>query len=96
VPGYAGELNKLYVLRRVQRAGLGRQLLQLSLPAFASKASTRWCSLGTPQVLRTGSMRRMAPCVFTATVASFTAAMVGRISRSCHDTRCLESFSRQR
>jgi GNAT superfamily N-acetyltransferase len=27
VPKYAGELNKIYVLRRVQRKGLGRQLL---------------------------------------------------------------------
>ena len=27
VPGFAGELNKLYLLRRVQRQGLGRQLL---------------------------------------------------------------------
>ena len=26
-PGYAGELNKLYLLQRVQRRGLGRQLL---------------------------------------------------------------------
>jgi L-amino acid N-acyltransferase YncA len=34
VPGYAGELNKLYVLRRVQRAGLGRQLLQAVAARF--------------------------------------------------------------
>jgi ribosomal protein S18 acetylase RimI-like enzyme len=27
VPGYAGELNKLYLLRRVQRHGLGRLLV---------------------------------------------------------------------
>jgi GNAT superfamily N-acetyltransferase len=27
VPGYAGDLNKLYLLKRVQRTGLGRQLL---------------------------------------------------------------------
>jgi L-amino acid N-acyltransferase YncA len=27
VPGYAGELNKIYLLQRVQRRGLGRQLL---------------------------------------------------------------------
>jgi GNAT superfamily N-acetyltransferase len=27
VPGYAGELNKFYLLKRVQRRGLGRQLL---------------------------------------------------------------------
>jgi L-amino acid N-acyltransferase YncA len=27
VPGYAGELNKIYLLRRVQRRGLGRLLL---------------------------------------------------------------------
>ena len=27
VPGYAGELNKLYLLQRVQRQGLGRLLL---------------------------------------------------------------------
>ncbi|MCA9150655.1 MAG: GNAT family N-acetyltransferase [Planctomycetales bacterium] len=27
VPGYAGELNKIYLLKRIQRQGLGRQLL---------------------------------------------------------------------
>jgi len=27
VPGYGGELNKIYVLRRVQRQGIGRLLL---------------------------------------------------------------------
>jgi len=27
VPGYAGELNKIYLLKRVQRIGLGRKLL---------------------------------------------------------------------
>lgn len=27
VPGFLGELNKIYLLRRVQRRGLGRQLL---------------------------------------------------------------------
>src|SRR5262245_21204810 len=27
VPGFAGELNKIYVLRRYHRQGLGRQLL---------------------------------------------------------------------
>ena len=28
VPGYSGELNKIYVLKRVQRRGLGRELLR--------------------------------------------------------------------
>src|SRR5512132_1094493 len=27
IPGYAGELNKIYLLQRVQRRGLGRLLL---------------------------------------------------------------------
>src|SRR5512146_2626358 len=27
IPGFAGEVNKVYLLRRVQRQGLGRQLL---------------------------------------------------------------------
>jgi GNAT superfamily N-acetyltransferase len=27
VPGYAGELNKIYLLRRHHRRGLGRRLL---------------------------------------------------------------------
>jgi GNAT superfamily N-acetyltransferase len=34
VPGYAGELNKIYVLKRVQRRGIGRQLLLAVVTRF--------------------------------------------------------------
>jgi GNAT superfamily N-acetyltransferase len=34
IPGYAGELNKIYVLRRVQRRGLGRRLLMAVAERF--------------------------------------------------------------
>lgn len=34
VPGYEGELNKIYLLARVQRRGLGRQLLRAVASRF--------------------------------------------------------------
>src|SRR4030095_361823 len=40
VPGYAGELNKIYLRRRVQRHGLGRQLLCAVARRFLERGVT--------------------------------------------------------
>src|SRR5262245_28557465 len=37
VPGFAGELNKIYVLRRYHRQGLGRQLVCLVVQRFLAQ-----------------------------------------------------------
>jgi len=39
VPGYEGELNKIYLLQRVQRQGLGRQLLRAVADRFVQRGT---------------------------------------------------------
>lgn len=63
VPGYAGELNKIYLLQRVQR-----QKLVTSMLLFGDAANRR-----------TVSTRRSAPTGFTVTQASLMAPMAGPI-----------------
>ena len=46
VPGYAGELNKIYLLRRVQRHGLGRQLLSAVARRFLERGVTSMLLFG--------------------------------------------------
>jgi GNAT superfamily N-acetyltransferase len=46
VPGFAGELNKIYLLRRVQRQGLGRLLL--------GAVANRFLAKGVPSMLLFG------------------------------------------
>jgi len=46
VPGYAGELNKIYLLRRVQRQGLGRQLLGAVARRFLERGVTSMLLFG--------------------------------------------------
>jgi GNAT superfamily N-acetyltransferase len=46
VPGYAGELNKIYLLRRVQRHGLGRQLLCAVARRFLERGVTSMLLFG--------------------------------------------------
>lgn len=46
VPGYAGELNKIYLLQRVQRQGLGRRLLCAVARRFAERGVTSMLLFG--------------------------------------------------
>jgi len=46
VPGYAGELNKIYLLRRVQRQGLGRLLLCAVARRFIDRGVTSMLLFG--------------------------------------------------
>jgi L-amino acid N-acyltransferase YncA len=46
VPGYAGELNKIYLRRRVQRHGLGRQLLCAVARRFLERGVTSMLLFG--------------------------------------------------
>lgn len=46
VPGYTGELNKIYLLRRVQRQGLGRRLLCAVARRFVDRGATSMLLFG--------------------------------------------------
>jgi ribosomal protein S18 acetylase RimI-like enzyme len=46
VPGYAGELNKIYLLQRVQRQGLGRLLLCAVARRFIERGVTSMLLFG--------------------------------------------------
>ena len=46
VPGYDGELNKIYLLQRVQRRGLGRQLLGAVARQFLHRGVTSMLLFG--------------------------------------------------
>jgi GNAT superfamily N-acetyltransferase len=46
VPGYAGELNKIYLLQRVQRQGLGRLLLCAVARRFMARGVTSMLLFG--------------------------------------------------
>ena len=46
VPGYQGELNKIYVLRRVHRHGIGRALVRLVADRFLSQGVTSMLLFG--------------------------------------------------
>jgi GNAT superfamily N-acetyltransferase len=46
VPGYAGELNKIYLLQRVQRKGLGRLLLCAVARRFIERGMTSMLLFG--------------------------------------------------
>jgi L-amino acid N-acyltransferase YncA len=46
VPGYAGELNKIYLLQRVQRQGLGRLLLCALARRFMERGVTSMLLFG--------------------------------------------------
>jgi GNAT superfamily N-acetyltransferase len=46
VPGYAGELNKIYLLQRVQRHGLGRLLLRAVARRFIERGVTSMLLFG--------------------------------------------------
>ncbi len=46
VPGYAGELNKVYLLQRVQRKGLGRRLLCAVASRFVERGVTSMLLFG--------------------------------------------------
>ena len=48
VPGFAGELNKIYLLRRVQRQGLGRRLLGAVANRFLDRGVTSMLLFGEP------------------------------------------------
>ena len=49
IPGYAGELNKIYILRRYHRLGLGRRLL--------GEVSRRFLAIGITSMLLFGDAR---------------------------------------
>ncbi len=46
VPGFAGELNKIYVLQRIQRQGLGRRLLCAVARQFMERGVTSMLLFG--------------------------------------------------
>jgi L-amino acid N-acyltransferase YncA len=49
LPSYAGELNKIYLLRRYQRLGLGRRLVGHVARRFLSQGISTMVLFGTPQ-----------------------------------------------
>jgi GNAT superfamily N-acetyltransferase len=49
VPDYAGELNKVYLLKRVQRKGLGRQLLLAVAKQFSEQGVNSMLLFGDAQ-----------------------------------------------
>lgn len=49
LPGYSGELNKIYLLREYQRLGVGRQLVGQVARRFLSKGINTMVLFGTPQ-----------------------------------------------
>lgn len=49
LPEYAGELNKIYLLRQYQRLGLGRKLMQYVARRFMNMGITNMVLFGTPQ-----------------------------------------------
>ena len=61
VPGYAGELNKIYLLQRVQRQKLGRRLLRAVASRFIERGVTSMLLFGDAANRRTVSTRRSAP-----------------------------------
>jgi ribosomal protein S18 acetylase RimI-like enzyme len=46
VPGYGSELNKIYLLQRVQKQGLGRRLLRAVADRFAQRGTTSMLLFG--------------------------------------------------
>lgn len=63
VPGYAGELNKIYVLQRVQRKGLGRRLLCAVASRFVERGVTSMLLFGEATNPPMVSTKRLAPNV---------------------------------
>jgi ribosomal protein S18 acetylase RimI-like enzyme len=49
LPGYAGELNKIYLLLPYQRLGIGRQLMRHVAQRFVSRGITSMALFSTPQ-----------------------------------------------
>ena len=49
LPGYSGELNKIYLLRDYQRVGLGRQLVARVAERFRSRGINAMVLFGIPQ-----------------------------------------------
>jgi L-amino acid N-acyltransferase YncA len=49
LPGYSGELNKIYLLQLYQRMGLGRQLFFRVVKRFLSKGISSMVLFGVPQ-----------------------------------------------
>lgn len=49
LPGYSGELNKIYLLREYQRLGVGRRLVGYVARRFLSKGITTMVLFGIPQ-----------------------------------------------
>ncbi|HJS08129.1 MAG TPA: GNAT family N-acetyltransferase [Pirellulales bacterium] len=49
LPGYAGELNKIYLLRQYQRLGIGRRLVGHVARRFLSQGINSMVLFGTPQ-----------------------------------------------
>jgi GNAT superfamily N-acetyltransferase len=49
LPGYAGELNKIYLLREYQRLGIGRRLVGHVARRFLDQGITTMVLFGTPQ-----------------------------------------------
>jgi ribosomal protein S18 acetylase RimI-like enzyme len=82
VPGFAGELNKIYVLRHFHRQGIGRLLCVMWLAALSRGASIPCFSLVRRQIRRTDSTKRSELSGFTPAAVSFTADTVGAICAS--------------
>lgn len=49
LPGYSGELNKIYLLRQYQRLGLGRRLVGHVARRFLNQGISTMVLFGTPQ-----------------------------------------------
>ncbi|MGH9408042.1 MAG: GNAT family N-acetyltransferase, partial [Vicinamibacterales bacterium] len=54
VPGYRGELNKIYLLQRVQRLGLGRLLLCAIARQFMKRGVTSMLLFGDAAIPSNG------------------------------------------
>ena len=67
VPGYQGELNKIYVLKRLQRHGLGRSLVCEVADRFLSQGVTSMLLFGDARSPSNGFYEHLGACATPVT-----------------------------
>jgi GNAT superfamily N-acetyltransferase len=79
LPGFAGELNKIYLLREYQRMGLGRRLIGHVAREFLGRGISSICCSATLGIHPMRSTRPWERNGYSPTRASFTATTAGEI-----------------
>ena len=85
IPGYNGELNKIYILRQYHRLGLGRRLLGEVSRRFLASGITSMLFFGDPQNRSNGFYERMG--------AENTVEPDGRVNRGSFVWRDLPALA---